>query len=184
MSNRVDCVWGVWKFWDKTPWKINGWNMSSWRWKVQIIFLSFHGWFVGEPAVNLPGSKTLDVLHAGLFMSSCQWGLRSCPGSSGSCQRHGGFGAYSGGTLEYRVGSAWAYQMMKRGKGEWLLDLHAYVLYMIILYIYIKPHHERGELRNLSSWILWHVRSFHECFFFRGLPPGCSGGWWWVFWKS
>ena len=38
-----------------TPLKINGWNMSSWRWKVQIIFLSFHGWFVGEPAVNLPG---------------------------------------------------------------------------------------------------------------------------------
>ena len=28
-----------------TPLKINGWNISSWRWMVQIIFLSFHGWW-------------------------------------------------------------------------------------------------------------------------------------------
>ena len=36
----------------------------------------------------------------------------------------------------------------------------------------IRPHHEKGELSKVSSWILWHVRS--EWFFFGGLPSGCS----------
>ena len=38
--------------WD-TPWKVNRWNISSWRWMVQIIFLKQTGWFVGEPAVKI-----------------------------------------------------------------------------------------------------------------------------------
>ena len=37
-----------------TPLKINILHIIPWRWMFRIIFLSFHAWFVGEPAVHLP----------------------------------------------------------------------------------------------------------------------------------
>lgn len=44
-------------FFGCTPLRIVSRNTNSWR--IESIFLSFHGWFVGEPALNLPGCGPL-----------------------------------------------------------------------------------------------------------------------------
>ena len=48
----------------------------------------------------------------------------------------------------------------------------------------IPPHHEKGELSKVSSWILWHLRS--EWMFFLGIAIRVQydGGFWRVLWKS
>ena len=51
-----------------TPLKINSWNIIPWRFCSDHDFLSFHEWFVGEPAVNRSRAVNMTQGHPTTFM--------------------------------------------------------------------------------------------------------------------